>query len=138
MPYTDGDIFKDFLFSALTLANDEFTDNESLISCLNRFCCDPIKSCMVYETFASIRIILGVIIHLIELSILMANTGTTLAYSFSAPICVCLVILVAFLIRYDVVLAKQIKNGYSEDFDSCCPSTRGGYYKSTGCFFLFG
>jgi hypothetical protein len=129
----NGEIVKDFLTTTLTIGNEEFTDNEILISCLSRLCfckwcpkiLSKIKPYMVYEAFVSLRIYIGVIIHLIELCILMgmSNAGSRLylAIGFAIPICVFLLVLVTFLVVYDGFLFKIVSKGnYKEDYDSCC------------------
>ena len=129
MPIFNGANFKDFLLTSISILNDEFTDNEFLPSILcccksSSSCCINIKPFLVFETFFSLRIFIGVLLHFIELCIIMStadSSNLTLALAFSLTLCIFLLILVTCLIVYDVKLVKRIRRGeYKEDYDSCC------------------
>jgi hypothetical protein len=130
MSNINGSNLKDFFTNTLAILNDEFTDNETVNSFLKRIffcsCFKNVKKYFVCETFVSIRIYIGIVLHFIELLILMINAEKSspgYIYGFSASIFLCLLILVAMLIVYDVFLVKRInKNKYHKDFDSCCSS----------------
>jgi hypothetical protein len=137
-----SETIKDVLTTSLTLANDICMDPEALSCCCARCCCccpcsfksnhknQNSNSCclssyMKYEIFVSLRIYIGVFIHLIELFTLLGKNGTKLAIFFSIPICSALVILVTVLVVYDVKLVKRVKqNQYDNDYDLCCPKRK--------------
>ncbi len=136
MPIVNGGNVKDILLTTLAILNDEMTANEilpSICCCFNKFCsqlsfASKLKPFLIFETFVSLRIFIGVTLHLIELCILMDTADSSnfrLALGFSLPICVCLLVLLGFLIVYDIFLARRISRGdYKKDFDTCCLSTK--------------
>ena len=130
------DNVKDLTLSFIAILNDVLTEDSIFRKLFCKLCCCAccpiyfmdLKKYFVYQTIFSIRIFIGILLHLVEVFIVLVYNETKRdegLYIAAITVCVCLFLLLIGLIVYVVFMILHIKKGsYRQNIDWFAASVR--------------